>query len=242
MLNSNNFRSRINDARERSSIEAFNFLEQSSPASAVQSMAYNPDEDKALNAFGASSSMAQQGLNWQQGFGSALGGIQAQSAARGLDQVGQAASFAQKMETENKLNDIYKDQAEDQQRSSTIGSIIGAVGSIATIFCERRLKHDIAPIQPDQAWATVRDRNLYSFSYNHLPGITAYGPMVDEVQTIDPSLVVSMDHAANAAGIADGKPINGVDLDRSRAYEATALQLALQRIEALENRLALLSA
>lgn len=104
-------------------------------------------------------------------------------------------------------------------------------------FCERRLKQDIRLLDDRNSWALVRDLPLYQYEYRHKPGLVFYGPMVDEVEAIDPSLVVNLDAEAEALGIADGKPVRGVDLGRQRAYEAMALQQALRRIEALEARL-----
>lgn len=116
-----------------------------------------------------------------------------------------------------------------------IGSTIASIG--ASIFCERRLKQDIRLLDDRNSWALVRDLPLYQYEYRHKPGLVFYGPMVDEVEAIDPSLVVNLDAEAEAQGIADGKPVRGVDLGRQRAYEAMALQQALRRIEALEARL-----
>lgn len=123
---------------------------------------------------------------------------------------------------------------------SSAGGILGAIGSVvgigASIFCERRLKQQIRPLDDRSAWEVVRDLPIYQFEYRHRPGVTVYGPMVDEVEAIDPLLVRPMDYEAAALGIADGQPIRGVDLGRQRAYETLALQQALRRVESLESR------
>lgn len=123
-----------------------------------------------------------------------------------------------------------------------IGSALGAVSSVAGLFCERRLKQQIQPLDDRCAWSVVRDLPLYQFEYRHRPGLTVYGPMVDEVEALDPSLVVPMDLEAQALGIHDGQPVRGLDAGRQRAYESLALQQALRRIEALESRLLQLEA
>jgi hypothetical protein len=121
----------------------------------------------------------------------------------------------------------------------------GTAASIAAPFialCERRLKQQIQSLDDRSAWQTVRDLPLYQFEYRHRPGVTVYGPMVDEVAAIDPSLVVPMDVEAHALGIHDGQPVRGIDVGRRQAYESMALQQALRRIEALESRLLQLEA
>lgn len=125
---------------------------------------------------------------------------------------------------------------------SSAGGILGAVGDVFKIgtslasLCERRLKQQIRPLDDRSAWQVVRDLPIYQFEYRHRPGVTVYGPMVDEVEAIDPLLVRPMDYEAAALGIADGQPIRGVDLGRQRAYETLALQQALRRVESLEAR------
>lgn len=123
------------------------------------------------------------------------------------------------------------------EKALGIGTQIASIAKSFIPFCERRLKQDIRLLDDRDSWTLVRDLPLYQYEYRHKPGLVFYGPMVDEVEAIDPSLVVNLDVEAEALGIADGKPVRGVDLGRQRAYEAMALQQALRRIEALEARL-----
>jgi hypothetical protein len=234
MASSNSFRDRVNGARERSMTDAFNFLSASSPANDVLNRI---TPDSSLQAFDAASSFGQAGLNQVQGFGDALNQSLAQGAARGTQMVGQAAAHNQRLEAEQALTKQAKKAANRQKRSSAIGGVLGVAKAALGIFCERRLKIDITPLNPREAWAAIRDIPLYAFRYKHQPNQLAFGPMVDEVRDIDASLLTPMDEEARLAGIADGLPISGIDMVRRNAYESAALQLALQRIEALEQRI-----
>lgn len=124
-----------------------------------------------------------------------------------------------------------------QKRAGAFGLLSQGLGIGLSLLCERRLKTDIANLDQQQAWAVVRDLPLYSFSYKAAPGQTVYGPMIDEVEPLDPSLV----RPSLLPDDADG-PIRGFDVMRHQAYESIALQQALQRIEALERRLAAIEA
>jgi len=127
---------------------------------------------------------------------------------------------------------------EAQNKSSGLGGILGIASGVAGLFlCERRLKQDIAPLPPADAWSLVRDLPYYSFEYKAAAGRTAYGPMIDEVEQLDPSLVRPTLLPADEHG-----PVRGFDVMRHQAYETIALQQALQRIEQLEARLARLEA
>ena len=236
-LQPDTFRTRVNDARERSYLSAFNALSASSPTNAVVNQAFQ-DDGSDVSAFTQGASTATTGLGWLQGMSGSLQGLEAQNAATGFNRAATAISNQQELETAEEIYKNQKEAYEDAQTSSTFGSILGIGTSIAGLFCERRLKTDIAPIDADQAWATIRDLPLYSFRYKHDPSIPAYGPMADEVAQLDPSLLWPMDREAIELGIADGEPIRGIDQARRQIYESTALQLALQRIEALEARLA----
>lgn len=128
------------------------------------------------------------------------------------------------------------DLMQPDSASSGIGAALQVASIGASLFCERRLKQQIRPLDDRSAWEVVRDLPIYQFEYRHRPGVTVYGPMVDEVEAIDPLLVRPMDYEAEALGIADGQPIRGVDLARQQAYETLALQQALRRVESLESR------
>jgi len=234
---SDRFRSGVNNARYRSMLAAFNALEGSSPTDAVIQRAFQDGGDDA-QAFQQGASMATGGLNQLQDMGSAFSGLEAKYASTGLGRAATAASRAEELRTAEEVYKNMKEAADNQKSGGFLGSALGFAGTIASIFCERRLKTDIAPLDATRAWAVVRDLPLYSFRYRHDPTIPAYGPMVDELEHLDPSLLVPMDQQAAALGIGDGQPVRGVDRGRWQIYESAALQQALQRIEALEARLA----
>jgi hypothetical protein len=231
------FRDSVNAARERSYLGAFNALSENSPTNSIIQSAFK-DDGEDVNAFSQGASMAATGTGWLQGMNTSLQGISAQNVATGFNRAATAISRQQELEAAEEIYKNQKEAYEDAQSSSTFGSILGIASTAAGLFCERRLKADIAPIDADWAWATIRDLPLYSFHYKHNPSIPAYGPMVDEVEQLDPSLLWPMDREARELGIADGEPIRGVDQARRQIYESAALQQALQRIEALEARLA----
>jgi hypothetical protein len=168
---------------------------------------------------------------------------------RGISAVGGMGDFMNKMGGEAMQQGLqakashlaYQEQKkamEAQKKSNGLGGILGIASSVAGLFlCERRLKQDIAPLPPADAWSLVRDLPYYSFEYKAVPGRTAYGPMIDEVEQLDPSLVRPTLLPADEEG-----PIRGFDVMRHQAYETIALQQALQRIEQLEARLARLEA
>lgn len=231
------FRSRVNDARERSAIAAFNALSSGSPTNAVIQSSFQ-DDGSSLAPFTQSASLASTGTGWISGMGNALNSLSAQNAATGLNRSYTAASNQAELAASEEIYKNQKEAYEDAQDSDTIGKFISTGFQIAGAFCERRLKTDITPINATHAWATVRDLPLYSFRYRHNPAIPAYGPMVDEVRQVDPDLLIPMDEQAQHLAIADGEPIYGVDIAKRAIYESAALQQALQRIEQLEARLA----
>lgn len=236
-LQPDGFRDGINAARERSAMDAFNLLNASSSTDEILQRSFDKP-NPSVDAFRQSGSFAAGGIDWLSSMNSALSGISASNAASGLERASTAASRAEELRASEKIYKNQKAAAEAAEDSSTIGSIVGAVGTVASLFCERRLKTDIAPIDSNHAWATIRDLPLYSFHYRHNPTIPAYGPMVDEVRQVDPGLLVPMDEQARHLAIADGEPIYGVDIAKRDIYESAALQQALQRIEQLEARLA----
>jgi hypothetical protein len=232
------FRDSVNAARERSYLGAFNALSENSPTNSIIQSAFK-DDGEDVNAFSQGASMAATGTGWLQGMNTSLQGISAQNVATGFNRASTAISRQQELETAEEIYKNQKEAYEDAQSSSTFGTILDIGTKVAGFaLCERRLKTDIAPVDADWAWATIRDLPLYSFYYKHNPSIPAYGPMVDEVEQLDPSLLWPMDQEARELGIADGEPIRGVDQARRQIYESAALQQALQRIEALEARLA----
>lgn len=136
--------------------------------------------------------------------------------------------------------DVLKQQQkamEKQEDANTLGTVVGIGSTIAGLFCERRLKQDIVPMSDvaPSAWQTVRDLPLYSFAYKAHPGMTVYGPMADEVEGLDATLVRPFADPQD-----DTEIVRGFDVMRHQAYESVALQQALRRIEALEQRLAAL--
>jgi len=233
MTSPNSFRARINDASWRSAQEAFNLL--SGNSAAEQALA-NRGPNQSDKAFAAASSFATRGLNRISGFHEGLNNALMGETVQHLNAGTQAAGHAQRMEAEREMTAMAKKAADRQNRSNTIGQVVSIAAKVAA-FCERRLKINITAINPKAAWDAIRDIPLYAFNYKHQPEHLAYGPMVDEVQAIDPSLLIPMDEEARLAGIADGAPISGIDILKRSAYESAALQLALQRIEALEARI-----
>jgi hypothetical protein len=151
---------------------------------------------------------------------------------------GQAMQSGLQLVTNDAIHEEQMKAAKSAQQSDMFGSIVGIASKGAgLLLCERRLKQDIAPLPQADAWAVVRDLPLYSFRYKAAPGSTVYGPMIDEVEGLDPSLVRPTLLPDDAEG-----PIRGFDVMRHQAYESIALQQALQRIEQLEARLASLEA
>ena len=147
----------------------------------------------------------------------------------------QAATNAKRHEIEM---DVMQAQLDAQNSQNGVNTAVGfgkmalqALPMVIGAFCERRLKQFIRSLSPMRAWEVVRDLPTYAFTYKHKPTEQAYGPMVDEMETIAPELIVDM-------GIApDGEHASGVDLAKLAAYQHLALQQALQRIEALEAKL-----
>lgn len=147
---------------------------------------------------------------------------------------GQAANAGLQLTASDAIHDAQMDAAKAAQSAQGLSSAIGAATSVAGLFlCERRLKTDIESLDPAHAWSVVRDLPLYSFHYKANPGPTVYGPMIDEVEPLDPSLVRPSLLPPDEQG-----PIRGFDVMRHQAYESAALQAALHRIEGLESDLA----
>lgn len=160
---------------------------------------------------------------------SAVGGMGDQMAAM----QGQAASAGMQMVATDAMHQANMEAARAQQNASSIGGIMGIASSVVGLLCERRLKTNIHSLDANQAWTVVRDLPLYGFHYKAAPGPTVYGPMIDEVEPLDPSLV-----RPSLLPPDDDGPVRGFDVMRHQAYESLALQQALGRIEQLEGDLA----
>jgi len=154
------------------------------------------------------------------------------------DMAGQAMQQGLQAKTSDAIHQEQMKAARAAQSANGHSGALGIASSVAGLFlCERRLKQGIESLAPDNAWSVVRDLPYYSFEYKAAPGRTAYGPMIDEVEQLDPSLVRPTLLPPDEEG-----PVRGFDVMRHQAYETIALQQALQRIEQLEARLARLEA
>jgi hypothetical protein len=218
----NDFRSQINAAHSASMRNAMSMMGGGSTFDAISSGAIGSGMDKRQQAIDKARAWSDQGISAFSGMGDAMTGMNAQAMGTGIQ-----------LKTADAVHKAQMEAARAQQGSSTLGNIIGTAASIGGMFlCERRLKEDIQPL-PANAWEVVRDLPLYSFRYKAAPGPVVYGPMVDEVEHLDPSLVRPSLLPDDEQG-----PIRGFDVMRHQAYESAALQQALQRIEQLEERLA----
>ena len=64
------------------------------------------------------------------------------------------------------------------------GTYYGVSTTISALSSERRTKENIISISDSNAWSTLKDIKLYSFSYkNDTNSDTHYGPIVDEIPT-----------------------------------------------------------
>lgn len=189
-----------------------------------------PDPEQGLagrmQAMNKANAWKNQGIEAYGGMANQMTDMTAQAAGEGINLLSNA-----------KINKFNKDASEAamaaQSKASSFGAVAQGIGIIAGLFCERRLKTNIASLDHDAAWTAVRDLPLYSFSYKANPAVTVYGPMIDEVEPLDPSLVRPSILPDDEEG-----PIRSFDVLRHQAYQALALQQALLRIEALEQRLA----
>ena len=97
---------------------------------------------------------------------------------------------------------------------------------------ERKLKTDITAANADDCWDSIKDIQLHNFYYRtqeDKTGVPYLGPIVDELETTNPDLVIN----AKAS-----KTFNQPLLEMKAIQ---ALQTALTRIEALEAKLTALS-
>jgi len=102
---------------------------------------------------------------------------------------------------------------------------------IQPIVSERRLKTNINSIDLDQAWTNAKDIPWRTFEYLDNLGTEYTGHIVDEVEAVDPSLILPTDQ------VDDQGPIRTYDNAKLNAMRFVALQEALKRIETLETRL-----
>jgi hypothetical protein len=179
--------------------------------------------DSRLKALEKAQAWADRGVAAIGGQGDFNANLQAQAANANLQLASNAA-----------IHDAQMDAAREAQDAQNTSSMIGlGAQALGLILCERRLKTDIESLDPAHAWAVIRDLPIYSFHYKTNPGPTVYGPMIDEVEPLDPSLVRPSLLPPDEEG-----PIHGFDVMRHQAYESAALQAALHRIEGLEADLA----
>lgn len=154
----------------------------------------------------------------------------------------QGVGDAMRFGLESRLNKDRMEQevsaARRARRDQNTSNVFGTVAKVAStalpflLACERRLKENITPISPDQAWRAVRNIPIYSFNYTSNPAVV-YGPIADEVQSVEASLL-----RESLLGPDDDGPVRGFDVLRYQAMMAVALRHALGRIEALEAQLA----
>ncbi|NBS68623.1 hypothetical protein EBT31_06865 [bacterium] len=110
------------------------------------------------------------------------------------------------------------------------------VTTITSLTSERRLKQDIdsVPLDPELCWSVARDLPIRSFAYKNNPESTNYGYIVDEVITVDSSLVFETGEKD------DEGPIRSYDNAKLQAMYHMALKQALAKIETLEAKVAAL--
>jgi hypothetical protein len=217
----NNFRSQVGGYRANAMQNAMAAMGGSS-FDAVTSAGLKSGMDNRQQAIAKANAWTSRGA-------AALGGMSDFTS----QMAGQSAQQGIQMVTSNAIHQQEMAAAKKAKKSSTFGKILGVATSAAgLLLCERRLKQDIESVPTSDAWSLVRDLPLYSFHYKEAPGPTVYGPMIDEVEQLDPSLVKQSLLPPDEEG-----PIRGFDVARHQAYQTVALQQALQRIELLEARL-----
>jgi hypothetical protein len=108
------------------------------------------------------------------------------------------------------------------------------VTTITAFSSERRYKQniDLEPLAADKCWEVARDLPVRTYEYKDNPGNMVYGPIVDEIEPIDPSLILDTGRTD------DEGPVRTYDNGRLQAMYHVALQTALKRIETLDQRLA----
>lgn len=114
-------------------------------------------------------------------------------------------------------------------------------GSWTNINSERRLKQNLTLVDTTSAWDTVKTLPCYSYEYISQPGITYYGPVVDECPTEMQVTVYEEDENGELVVRADEEgPLRTYDNKLYDANMFVALQEALKRIETLETKIAAL--
>ena len=114
-------------------------------------------------------------------------------------------------------------------------------GSWANISSERRLKQNLTLVDPTFAWDTVKNLPCYSYEYISQPGITYYGPVVDECPTeMQVTVYEENENGELVVRSDDEGPIRTYDNKLYDANMFVALQEALKRIETLETKIAAL--
>lgn len=182
--------------------------------------------ENRLAALEKANAWTNQGLSALGAAASNSTAMAGQAAAQGLQMIGQDAAQRAEMAA-------AKTQAREQNKQNWLGTIGTVVGIGASLLCERRLKSDIQALDAERAWRAVRDVPYYQFRYRSNPGSVAYGPIVDEVELVDDTLVRPSMLPDDEKG-----PIRGFDIMRWQAYESVALAAALNRIEELEAQIA----
>jgi len=112
------------------------------------------------------------------------------------------------------------------------------VTTITAFSSERRYKQniDIEHLDADKCWDVVKNLPVRTYEYKDNPGNMSYGPIVDEIEPIDPSLIIDTGRTD------DEGAVRTYDNGRLQAMHQVALQAALKRIETLETRLSTLEA
>jgi hypothetical protein len=112
------------------------------------------------------------------------------------------------------------------------------VTTITAFSSERRYKQniDLEPLAADKCWEVARDLPVRTYEYKDNPGNMVYGPIVDEIEPIDPSLILDTGRTD------DEGAVRTYDNGRLQAMYHVALQTALKRIETLEAKVAALEA
>lgn len=178
--------------------------------------------DNRQRAIEKASAWSDRGLSAFGGMGDSMNNMAANAASASLQLKASDAVHEANMDAARAAQDA-------QNQSGLFSTIAQGVSIGAMLLCERRLKTNIHSLDGDRAWAVVRELPLYGFNYKAMPGPTVYGPMIDEVEPLDTSLV----RPSLLPPDEDGE-VRGFDVVRHKAYESVALQQALHRIEALE--------
>jgi hypothetical protein len=129
-------------------------------------------------------------------------------------------------------------QAGATERVRFTDRVLCDVTTISALTSERRLKDKIDEnaIDKNHAWEVAKNLPIRSFEYKNNPGSVNYGHIVDEIEAIDFSLVVP-------TGMSDEQgEIQTYDNVKLQAMYHVALQVALERIEQLEAKVAALEA